>query len=66
MPNWPRNDTQELKRVQEEREREEREKADSSTQVHESAQHDRRALKAAYLRQKLAERERAEEKARKG
>jgi len=52
--------TEELRRLQGEREQAERERAraaDEDTQTHE---HDRRADKAAYLKEKLAERERAE------
>jgi hypothetical protein len=54
------NDTQELRREQAQRQRDERQLADSATQEHETAQHIRRADKADYLRRKLAERERSE------
>ena len=57
-------ETQELRREQDERAREERELADSAELEHETAQHERRAEKSAYLRDKLAERERAERNAR--
>lgn len=52
--------TQELRVRQAEREREEREKAEESSTIHETGQHDVRAAKAAYLKAKLEERARAE------
>jgi len=56
-------DTRELRLEQAEREREERRLAETSSLDEETAQHRRRADKSAYLREKLAERERAEEEA---
>jgi hypothetical protein len=56
----PITETQELKRTQAERAESEREMAESSEREHETAQHERRAQRSAYLRDKLAERERAE------
>ncbi|HTP19750.1 MAG TPA: hypothetical protein VMJ65_09110 [Solirubrobacteraceae bacterium] len=52
--------TEELKVIQTEREAEERERAESSLDEDEAAQHERRADKARYLRQKLEEREKSE------
>jgi hypothetical protein len=52
--------TEELRALQLDRERDERERADSSENEDETGQHERRADKAAYLRAKLEERERAE------
>jgi hypothetical protein len=57
------DDTRELKLEQERKAREESEKAESAELEQETAQHDRRAAKAAYLRDKLAERERSEREA---
>jgi hypothetical protein len=56
--------TEELKREQAERARQEHELAESAELEHETAQHERRAQKSAYLRDKLAERERSERDAR--
>ena len=47
--------TQELRIVQSERERAEREAAEHSHVPEETAQHERRAERAAYLREKLDE-----------
>jgi hypothetical protein len=52
--------TQELRISQAEREQAEREHAQRSVDDEETKQHDRRAAKAAYLREKLEQRERAE------
>jgi hypothetical protein len=52
--------TEELKVIQTEREAEERERAESSLDEDEAAQHERRADKARYLREKLQEREESE------
>lgn len=52
--------TQELRVKQEERETREHKLLRSSEQPDEADQHERRRDKAAYLKQKLAERERAE------
>jgi hypothetical protein len=54
--------TMELKREQERRETEERRLLDESELPDEAKQHERRGEKAAYLKAKLAERERAERK----
>ena len=59
----PDEPTTELKREQERRETEERRLLDESELPDEAKQHERRSEKAAYLKQKLAERERAERKA---
>jgi hypothetical protein len=56
--------TRELKHSQQDRETEERRLLDESELPDEAKQHERRSEKAAYLKQKLAERERAERKAR--
>jgi hypothetical protein len=48
--------TQELRIVQSERERDERDAAERSAVPEETAQHERRAERAAYLREKLDER----------
>lgn len=53
----------ELKREQEKRETEERRLLDESKLPDEAKQHERRSEKAAYLKQKLAEREQAEREA---
>ena len=55
--------TEELKIVQGERETASHEAAKSADTEAEEAQHDRRAEKSAYLREKLEERERAEREA---
>ena len=52
--------TEELKVIQTEREAEERERAQSALDEEEAAQHQRRADKARYLREKLEEREESE------
>jgi hypothetical protein len=52
--------TEKLRVQQQEREEREREKAEHSDLDDETAQHQRRADKAAYLREKLEERERSE------
>jgi hypothetical protein len=52
--------TEELKEAQLEREVVERDRARSSLDDEEAAQHERRADKAHYLREKLQERERSE------
>jgi hypothetical protein len=52
--------TEQLEAVQSERARRERGAADDSPDPDETAQHERRADKASYLREKLAERERSE------
>ena len=52
--------TEELKVIQTEREAEERERAQSARDDDEAAQHERRADKARYLREKLEEREQSE------
>jgi len=53
-------ETGELRRAQAERRSEEAERAEATEQPAERKQHARRADKAAYLEEKLAERERAE------
>ena len=55
--------TQELRREQREREGEERERADTSPQEDDTAQHDARARKAGYLAEKLEQRAQAEREA---
>jgi len=55
--------TGELRALQLSREREERKAAERSDTDEETAQHDRRAAKSAYLREKLEEREEAERQA---
>ena len=52
--------TSELRAVQVSREDEERRAAEKAEAEAETAQHERRAQKSSYLRQKLEERERAE------
>ena len=52
--------TEELRQTQEHKVTEERELAEESVELAEEAQHERRADKAAYLEEKLAEREQAE------
>jgi hypothetical protein len=54
-------ETRELRLEQVERERAEREQADDADLPKEERQHERRAEKHAYLRDKLEERARAEE-----
>jgi hypothetical protein len=56
--------TEELRALQLEREATEEHRAQSSPDDSEAAQHERRADKARYLREKLAERERSEREAR--
>jgi hypothetical protein len=53
-------ETRELKELQEEREQAESEQASSAPTEDEAAQHQRRADKAAYLREKLEERAESE------
>ena len=55
--------TQELKQQQADRESEERRLLTESEQPDEAKQHERRRDKAAYLKEKLGERERAEREA---
>jgi hypothetical protein len=55
--------TQELRLEQLQRESTERERADTSVEEDEAEQHERRAEKAGYLREKLEERARAEREA---
>lgn len=52
--------TEELRLAQAERERVERERAEHSEDATETLEHERRADKAAYLRDRLAEREESE------
>jgi hypothetical protein len=52
--------TEELKGAQRDREAVERDRARTAPDQQEAAQHERRADKARYLRQKLEERERSE------
>jgi hypothetical protein len=49
-------ETRELRKAQQEREQAESEQADAADTREETAEHHRRAEKAAYLRQKLEER----------
>ena len=56
------DDTEELRREQIRREREEHARARAAEQPAETQQHERRADKAAYLEEKLAERARSEER----
>jgi hypothetical protein len=56
--------TGELRRLQHERTTDEHRAIDRSVTEDEAHQHKRRAAKAAYLERKLAERERAERRAR--
>jgi hypothetical protein len=56
--------TGELRAVQLNRESKARSAAERAESEEETAQHDRRAAKSAYLRQKLEEREEAERRAR--
>ena len=55
-----KHETGKLKREQREREEREEQLARSSDDEHETAEHERRAEKAHYLRQKLEEREASE------
>ena len=55
--------TGELRAVQVSRESQERRAAEQADSEEETAQHDRRAEKSAYLREKLEEREKAERRA---
>jgi len=55
--------TEELRAVQVSRESRERDAAEHADSDEETAQHDRRAEKSAYLREKLEEREEAERRA---
>jgi hypothetical protein len=57
------SDTQELREAQEEREQAESEQAATAATDDEAAQHERRAEKAAYLREKLEDRAESERKA---
>jgi len=59
-------ETHELRREQEERETREHELLEHSELSDEADQHERRRDKAAYLKEKLAERERAEAEAGEG
>jgi hypothetical protein len=59
----PATETEELQRHQGEREAAERREAETATEDAETAQHERRADKAAYLREKLEERAQAEREA---
>jgi hypothetical protein len=56
-------DTEKLKREQAERATEEHRRLEDADQPDEAKQHERRRDKAAYLEEKLAERERAEREA---
>ena len=56
----PKTETSELLQVQHERTTDEHEAIGQSATPDEAHQHKRRAAKAAYLKQKLAERERSE------
>jgi hypothetical protein len=53
--------TEELQLDQLRRERDEREQAEESTDSHEAVTHERRADRAAYLKEKLDERARSED-----
>ena len=59
----PATETEELQRRQGQREAAERREAETATEDAETAQHERRADKAAYLREKLEERAQAEREA---
>jgi len=59
----PVTETEELQRRQGQREAAERREAETATEDAETAQHERRADKAAYLREKLEERAQAEREA---
>jgi hypothetical protein len=56
-------ETRELRELQHEREEAEAEQVESSATEDEAAQHQRRAEKAAYLREKLEERAKSEREA---
>ena len=53
--------TGELRHEQERRERDERRRIEESEEPAEAKQHERRSEKAAYLKEKLAEREKSED-----
>lgn len=55
-----RQDTKEMRAIQARREAEEQEFADAATEPEETAQHERRAEKAQYLREKLERRAESE------
>ena len=57
----PDPETQELQILQRRREDEERHRAEDATSENEAVVHDRRAERAAYLEEKLAERARSED-----
>jgi hypothetical protein len=57
---YQEQDTEELKEVQLQREADEQERARSAPDDPETAQHERRADKARYLRRKLEQREASE------
>ena len=59
----PDPETREMQIVQSEKEKAERDLADTSSEPAETDAHDRRADKAAYLKAKLEERARAEDEA---
>lgn len=59
----PDPQTKEMQVVQDRREQTERDAAVTATDEHETATHERRADRAAYLKAKLAERARSEEEA---
>ena len=65
-PDSDKDKTQELRVEQEERETREHELLEGSELTDEADQHERRRDKAAYLKEKLAERERAEADAEDG
>jgi hypothetical protein len=56
-------DTEELRRLQSDREAQEQEMARKAADEHETAQHERRADKARYLKEKLKERADSEREA---
>ena len=58
--------TEEMQVVQSRREAAERENAEHATGEHEAVVHDRRAERAAYLKDKLAERARSEDEKERG
>jgi hypothetical protein len=59
----PDPETREMQIEQKRRERAHRDAADEATEEHELRSEERRADKAAYLREKLQERERSEDEA---
>jgi hypothetical protein len=63
LPMHEDSDTEELTAAQRKREAEEQELARSADDEHELAQHQRRAQKARYLREKLEERSASEDEA---